>query len=570
MATVSFSEISGRIHDFREFRRFLQIQDHLTHRMVPLDPSPIQQKVRDAIITAEREERPARLIILKARREGVSTILQASFAHRVFTRGGVKAYTIAHNHEAASNLHGMSEQMWANLPKRLQVEKASYIRGRRLSLRNGSEMRTATAEDADAGRSGAATLVHISELASWPRAEETLTAVLQIVPNAVGTIVAMESTAKGMGGAFFDEWMRATAGESAYLPMFFSWMDDPTYVDLNVTSLAQLGDLSDNELELVAEHKATPGQVAWWRARLRGEARGNIDVMKQEFPTVPEDAFLATGRQFFEARLISRFKPAEPIGRFKLVLTLGRGRKPKKGEQVAERDDKDGPLWIYEFPQEGVRYVLFCDPAGVVGEIEAKHFRSGEDPSDYTAMVVVNCQTQKVAAVWHDRIDGGLIGIEAAKVGILYNKAVVCVEATGGYGSSALERLRDIGYSPIHRDRMRNRYDRTRVPVYGWVTNSMTRPLMLDTLKDVLRDDPNLLMHAQLKAEMQTFVIGKNHIPSAQPGRHDDIVMATAGAYTILPEYQQRMIALPARMGEKRRKGAKYEDVLSRATKRKV
>jgi hypothetical protein len=65
---------------------------------------------------------------------------------------------------------------------------------------------------------------------------------------------------------------------------------------------------------------------------------------------------------------------------------------------------------------------------------------------------------------------------------------------------------------------------------------------------------------------MQTFVIGSNHIPSAAPGCHDDLVMAAAGAYAIVPDYAQRVVALPAKLGPKKRG---YSDVLSRATRRK-
>jgi hypothetical protein len=286
-----------------------------------------------------------------------------------------------------------------------------------------------------------------------------------------------------------------------------------------------------------------------------------VEMFHQEYPSIPEEAFLSTGRPFFGRDLMAKFRPAEPIGRFRIEGHFVRG---KKSEKSAVRDDK-GPLWIYELPEKETRYLIFVDPAGVVGEQKAKHFRSSEDPSDFTAMIVVNCKTMKVAAVWHSRIDLGMAGLEVAKLGVIFNRAVICPETTGGYGFVITEKLREIGYSPIHRDRHRNAYDRHRVDTYGFATTTATRPLMLETLRDVLRETPSYLRHAPLRAEMQTFVIGNNHIPSAAPGCHDDIVMATAGAYVVAPDYAQRTIALPAKMGGKK---AGYQDVLSRATQR--
>jgi hypothetical protein len=119
------------------------------------------------------------------------------------------AYTIADEAESAQNLHGMTEQMFEHLPPALQPKKAAGSGyGRRLRLASGSDLRTETAQDKHAGRSGSATLVHASEFAFWPYPRETLTAMLQIVPDEVGTIVVIESTAHGVGNAFHEEWLR--------------------------------------------------------------------------------------------------------------------------------------------------------------------------------------------------------------------------------------------------------------------------------------------------------------------------------------------------------------------------
>lgn len=562
MAT-SYEQVSSALHDFRFYHRHLKIQHRESHRMVALEPTLIQQAVRRSILEAERAQRPARTIVLKARREGVSTIVQGTFCHRGCTRAGVKAHTIADDHEKASNLHGMLELMYEHLPPQLKPEQVGRGAGRKLRLANGSEFRTQTAQDAAAGRSGSASMLHASEYAFWPYPEKTLISMLQTVPDAIGTIVVIESTANGIGNGFHREWLRAESGDSPYTPLFFSWLDDPGYDHGERVTLHSLGQLDDEEHTLIEDLGASPGQISWRRHKLKQDLMGDIDFFHQEYPATPDEAFLTSGRQFFGSSNIAAFKPAEPLGRFRIEGHFVRGKKSTKS---AVRDEQ-GPLWIYELPEEGTRYVIFVDPAGVVGEIKAKHFAKTEDPSDYTCMWVLNAKTMATAAVWHGRLDLGMVGLEAAKLGVIYKRAVICPETTGGYGFVVTEKLREIGYSPIHRDRMRNKYDRHRVDIYGFATTVATRPLMLEGLRDVLREDPKLLRHGPLKGEMAVFVIGNTQVPAAAPGCHDDMVMAAAGAYAVAPDYAQRTIALPARLGPKKKH---YEDVLSRAAHRRA
>lgn len=558
MSAVADSPERAKLHDFAWYRQHLKVQDRASHRIIGLRPTLIQQRVRDTIIACERQGRPTRIIVLKARREGVSTIVQATFAHRAFTRNNVKCYTIADEAESAQNLHGMTELMYESLPKALKPKKGvGSGSGRRLKLANGSDLRTETAQDKHAGRSGSATCVHASEFGFWPYPQQTLTAMLQIVPDETGTIVVIESTANGVGNLFHEEWLRAEEGNSAYVPLFFSWLDDPGY--FKPTTASDLGELDDEEEVLHEVHKASLGQIAWRRHKISQDLQGRVENFHQEYPTTPEEAFLATGRQYFGAGAIARFKPQEPLGRFALDKMHFR----KRGDRP-QRDER-GPLAIYAYPVAGHRYFMFIDPAGTVSDMEAKHFLKPEEIEDFTCMWVVDCTTMETVAVWHARRDIGLVGEEAARLGAVYNRAIICAETSGGYGHVINAKLRELGYAPIHRDRRRDQYDRSTKPQYGFVTSVATRPLMLETLRDILREDPHLLRHAGLKKEMQSFVTVKS-FPAAAHGTHDDQVMAAAGAYAVAVDYAQRK---PISSATAKTKKSTYSDVLTRATRKR-
>lgn len=544
------------IADFGWYRQHLYIQDRLTHQLVNLQPTPIQFAVRRAILDAEAESRPARIIVLKARREGVSTIVQATFAHRAFTRRNVHAYTIAHEAEAASNLFGMTETMYANLPAALRPAKAGGNQGRRLKLQNGADLRTETARDLSAGRSSAATLLHCSEAAFWDHGDIVLRSMLSIVPEVPGTIVVIESTANGVQNMFHRRWLSAERGDTDYTPLFFSWLEDAVYA-VPGYDWEQLGPLDDEEDALKELHRATPGQLAWRRGAIRTQFDGDLDGFHQEFPSTPVEAFITSGRQYFQAQNIMRFHPVDPIRRGRIVGDWA------KQKTITIRDDPQGPLWVYEPRNDKHRYVMFIDPAGVVGDSRAQHFGDPRDASDYTAMWIVDCATMQTAAVWHARTDLGLIAEEAAKLGRIYNNAIICPEVTGGSGFAIVMKLRDLGYAALHRDRDRKTYARERSNMYGWMTSTTTRPIMLETLRDVLRETPEVLKHGPLREEMTQFIIVKNK-PEATPGTHDDLVMAAAGAYTIAAEYAQRIPVKTLHSSAKKRT-RRFDDVLSRA-----
>lgn len=559
MELVGGSHLVNPIHDFGWYRQHLLIQDRLTHAQVPLNPTKIQRAVRRAILDAEDRQEPARLIVLKARREGVSTIVQATFAHRAFTRKNVWAYTIAHEIDAASNLFSMTEHMYHGLPEALRPPKISGNLGRQLRLANGAYLRTETARDIRAGRSGAATMIHGSEVAFWDHGDEVLRSILSTVPEVPGTIVVLESTANGVGGTFHKRWLSAEAGTSGYVPLFFSWLEDPIYFHPQATEFS-VGPLDDEEEALRVTLGANPGQLAWRRRMIRTEFDGDIDGFHQEYPSTPSEAFITSGRQYFGAQYITRFHPEEPSARAHLV------GKWIKGQDVSAQRAPNGPLWVYKARQPNHRYVMFIDPAGVVGETRARNFNDPKDISDYTVMWVVDCTNMETVAVWHDRCDLGEAGEIAAKLALIYNKAVVCPETTGGYGFVIVEKLRDLGYAGgLHRDRNRQTWGRERSAQYGWSTNVTTRPIMLETLRDVLRETPHKLKHAPLRNEMHSFIIGKTR-PEAAPGTHDDLIFAAAGAYTIADEYAQRSpIRMRGPKPKKPKKPSRFTDTLMRA-----
>ena len=181
-----------------------------------------------------KQQKPIRIIILKARQMGFSTPTEALIFHRTVTRRNVNSLIVAHKDESSNNLFNMSKLFYENLPPELQpMRKASNARElvfenptkNQLEKRHNpglrSKIKIATAGGQGVGRSDTLQNVHISELAFWPGdKKETLNGILQSVPNSPPTMVIIESTANGFDH-FKELWDQAVAGESDFEPLFF-------------------------------------------------------------------------------------------------------------------------------------------------------------------------------------------------------------------------------------------------------------------------------------------------------------------------------------------------------------
>jgi len=219
----------------------LQIQDK-AGALRPLVFNPLQRRLYDEICRQQKEGKPVRIIILKARQIGFSTAVAALFYQRAATTPNVQAMIVAHKADASTNIFHKTKLFWECSPPDVRpMKKASNAKellfenptskaedkARDPGLR--SKIEIETAGNKDAGRSATIHLLHMSELAYWPYAELTMASLLQAVPNLPGSMVIIESTANGVGGAFYREWQRAVKGESAFTPLFFPWWQHDEY-----------------------------------------------------------------------------------------------------------------------------------------------------------------------------------------------------------------------------------------------------------------------------------------------------------------------------------------------------
>ena len=274
--------------------------------------NPPQEKLYKAVKDLDRAGKPIRIIILKARQEGFSTLTEALIVHGAVTHRNREALIVAHREDATSNLFRMSKRYFDMLDEPLKpMLKASNARElvfenptknpkeRELHPGLRSRIRCVTAGGKGIGRSDTLQYVHISEYAFWPDGAggkaETLLGILQAVPAEAGTMVVIESTANGYDD-FKAMWDRAVAGENDFVPLFFAWFEDPEYRK----PVPPGTEWTEEEKELQDRYGLEDEQLAWRRWCISNNCGGDVSKFHQEYPSNPQEAFLHSGEGVFD------------------------------------------------------------------------------------------------------------------------------------------------------------------------------------------------------------------------------------------------------------------------------
>lgn len=505
---------------------YLKIVDK-NFQLIDFKLNKSQLRLYNIVKKQTEANKPVRIIILKARQMGFSTLIEGILFKIAATTPYVKAGIIAHNVETTNAIFNMTKRFYNYLPDQLKPQtKASNAKELIFNTKDGNgldsiiQVMTAGGENAGVGQTFK--FLHCSEIALWPNLEAIYPYLMQGVPNLPGTMVFLESTARGYN-KFKELWDDAVAGKNDFIPVFFPWYEDETY------KMYYDGfELSPKEKELKAKYNLTNEQLAWRRYKIRTEFLGDEELFTQEYPACPEEAFISTGKCYFkQENIVERLKNLpSPVKRG--YFTYKESAYKDDEEQLYDIewvDDSRGDITIYEDVKQGYPYVLAGDTAGEGSDI-------------FTGHVVDNISGKQIAVLNQEYNE-----TEYAKqmycLGKYYNWAMIGVETNfSTFPQRELERLK---YPKF--------YERERIDVYtgavaqsfGFRTDTKTRPLILGQLQSIVLNHPELINDRTTLNEMLTFVKNEKGRPEAEKGKHDDNVMGLAIAHHLRSSGQQRM-----------------------------
>ena len=495
--------------------------------VVPFRLNDAQRKLYAVAKRQQDAGKPVRLIILKARQLGFSTLTEGLIFHACATRKNVNALIVAHREDATANLFRMSKLFYDELPvpvkpmlrasnaQELVFENPSKLRSER-EARPGlrSRIRCATAGGRGIGRSDTLQCVHLSEYAFWPDGADgkasTLAGILQAVPSLPGTMVVIESTANGFED-FKERWDAAVAGENDFEPVFFAWFENPDYSMPVVPGT----EWTPEERDLRDAYRLTDEQLQWRRWCIANNCGGSLDMFRQEYPASPGEAFLHSGTGVFDNEQI--------------VLRLERLPSPAGRGEFADgewTESETGAITLYELPEEGVPYVLGGDTAG--------------EGSDYFTAIVIDNVSGRIAAKLRQKYSEPEYVRQIDALGRFYNDALVAIETN--FSTYPVMKLQEMEYPNQYSREREDTYTRQMRKSYGFRTDRQSRPRAIANLVEVFSSHPEWFTDRELLEEMLTFCYNEDHRPEALAGKHDDLVMGAAITYAV--RHQQRMTVL--------------------------
>lgn len=489
---------------------------------------------RDFILQLEERGTERPFFILKGRQQGFTTLITAIQLSFALTRKNFSGFTVANTKDnAIAIFNDKARAVYQRLPKSLKPHEQFNSVSELFFDRLNSSWRVDTATR-DVARSRTLNFVHYSEAAFYKCSLAELQAG---VGNAMvcGAVQIYETTANG-----FNEAKELWDSESCH-NLFYGWWRTEEYRSEAYENLERPDSWLKSRLALLESMGLSREQQCWYAQKYNGYLDKNL--IKQEFPCTPNEAFLSSGECVFDKERLneclirqSRAKPPR-TGYFRYRKTA----KPicdSSGETVEWEwslteiefvDDRDGWILLHEEPRvrrssdghvtERAPYALGGDTAG-----------SGKDY--FTGKVICCLDHRTAATLRRQRMDEDLYAEQMYCLGKYYHDALIGIEIN--YSRQPMRLLfQHYAYPNLYFRQRVGALCETTEQVLGFETTAKTKPIVIGELVRRMREDPSIEVDVQTLREMTTFVRKENGKQEAIAGQHDDLVMALAIAHFI-------------------------------------
>ncbi|MDE6266114.1 MAG: hypothetical protein K2M07_02050 [Muribaculaceae bacterium] len=526
-------------HDFEFWAvTCVKIKDKNTGALIPFRLNAPQRKLLALMENQRRAGKPVRIILLKARQWGGSTLVQIYMAwiQTVLTRN-CHSLICAHVKDTAATIRGIYSRLLENYPETLwEGDKSPAFRpyersqNTRIIEGRGCCVTLGTSERPEAVRGNDFALAHLSEVAFWnytPTAtpEQFIRAVCGSINAVCGTLIVHESTANGMGNYFHREWLRASEGKSDKTPIFIPWHEIEIYRRKVDDPVNLINSMDDYEWRLW-ESGLTLEMINWYHHKRR-EYTSDVQ-MHAEYPTDPTEAFASTGRAIFSIDKLDVLRSGVRQPQFRGEVTGRAVVGPDSLSGLHFVEDSLGKLEVWEKPSVKSditdRYVVAVDIGG----------RSHS--ADYSVIAVfdraplIRGGKVTVVAQWRGHADHDIIAWRSAAIARWYGNALLVIESNtlecdniGGDPSLCVLNEIQQTYSNLYY-RRDPETGNTRV---GFHTNRATKTMIVNKLLAYVRDNMYIERSAEAIAEMAVFE-DRGTSFGAVEGNHDDIVMTRA------------------------------------------
>lgn len=502
---------------------------------------------------------PIRVILVKARQWGGSTLVQAYMfwiqqVHKVNWHMAI----CAQGDDAAKNINGMYTRAAESYPEEVgTVSLRPYERSpkNRICVETGGIIGVGSYLNPDQFRSYNYPMVHLSETGLWQdtlkrKASNVAQSLRNSVPHTPYSVIVVESTAKGIGNFFHNEWIAAVEGTSRYRPVFVAWWEIDMYQAEILDYEKFITNMSEYDWFLWGLGATLEG-INWYNLYKAGENYTDWQ-MNEEYPSTADEAFTSSGHRVFNPAYIKALetncmKPGF-IGEVFADTRIGK----RALNNIRFEETNNGNLWIWKMPDaEPVlnRYAAFADIGGRTAKADYSVLRIID------RLPMIEGLSPEIVLTWRGHIDQDLFAWKCAQICTKYAIAdigsypLLAIETNslktekseGDHFLTVLDTLSEF-YPNLY---IRNDFEKVGdgfVPKYGFQTNSKTKGMIIDALNAAAREAHNKVIKGEMEGytykeydqrainEMYWYEIKRDGKLGAVDGKHDDMVVTSAGA----------------------------------------
>jgi hypothetical protein len=435
-----------------------------------MTPNVVQTKIL--------QSKSLRKMVLKARQFGVSTGCLISDLDDTIHTENMTACIVAHEQDSIKKLFRIVHRAYRYMDPRI---KPVIDRG------GGSkyemffpELNSRIYCDLES-RGDTIQRLHISEMA-FIKEEDKLKATLQAVPLKTGK-VTIESTPNGIANMFYDMW---NDSNQPYEKFFFPWFVFPEYAIHEGVEVERTPDEKEFVRDALKRYGVTITDEQIRFRRYKQTELGRLFI--QEYPEDDQTCFLSSGQAAMDLFLVKQLmsKATPPIysdRKLKLYVPHRNSHRYAVGVDTSEGIGGDNSVAVMFDVNTREQVAVLC---------------AGKSrPSDFAHEVYRLCEKYMSPAMgWP------LLGVER-----------------NNHGHAVLLELDEhIGYHNlyVHRDERK-----------GWLTDRVTRPLMIDTFIDGVEKQSVKLNDLETFQECLTLIDDEGKVQAAE-GKKDDRVIASA------------------------------------------
>jgi len=451
-------------------------------RTVPFFLNKVQKSfVDDLNIAIEQYKAGLRnflkFIILKGRQQGFTSFITAYQLARCITSQNFSGYTLADNSGNSQDIFNKKAKFpYDSLPELLKPTEKYNTKNDLFFSGLNSSWKIGTAEAKETGRSKTINFFHGSESAFWISISSILAGLGEAITKS--SIQILETTGNGYN-EFKTIWDEAVKGENNWEPKFYEWWLTPEYrLNFETHEIEEkFKEQVENEvndffktLNSLRIYQGLDWNQLYWYENKRKDKK---ELLPQEYPCTPQEAFVSTGRKYFDASKI------------KNMLIIASSKKKLESKDFAHLDHPysklfDPPLrdgmTIYDYPRVGKHYIFGADVS------------EGLD-NDASHCKLFDYETMREVAHIHGQFSPDLFGELIVKYAKLYNNAFGAVERNN-HGHLTLATIyKYLGYKNIYKEMVLDKTKEKETLKLGWLTTENSKYLMLDELDTAIRDE---------------------------------------------------------------------------------